>query len=61
MAEEQRPLSGEAARLAEALRDTVSRFDRLIREYKGGALPVAEVVARLAEIQKELERLRDER
>lgn len=54
-------MSGEAARLAEALRDTVSRFDRLIREYKAGALPVAEVVARLAEIQKELERLRDER
>ena len=52
--------AGESA-LAEGIRDLATRLDRLIRDFKAGAVPVAGVVARLYELEQEIAGLREGR
>jgi len=47
--------------LAQGIRSVATRLDRLIRDFKAGAVPVAEVVARLYELEQEIVRLRGDR
>jgi hypothetical protein len=60
MAEREAEHAGESV-LAGGIRDLATRLDRLIRDFKAGAVPVAEVVARLYELELEIARLRGDR
>ena len=53
-------VAGDSA-LTGGVRDLATRLDRLIRDFKAGAVPVAEVVARLYELEQEIGRLRGDR
>lgn len=57
------PKSGQTGEsvLAQGIRAVATRLDRLIRDFKAGAVPVAEVVARLYELEQEIVRLRGDR
>lgn len=57
---EPEPRQAGDSQLTEGVRDIATRLDRLIRDFKAGAVPVAEVVARLYELEREIGRIRGE-
>ena len=58
---EPEPATAGDSALAAGVREIATRLDRLIRDFKAGAMPVAEVVARLYELEQEIGRLRGDR